>query len=1053
MRILPTISVFALFAAACSSPPAVIPTKNLEHPSDMTFVCVGEVDLDGKAVLSGQPMAVCHNRDKADPLVNLDGPRNLGTFAFVANPGRNEVAIADMDRGRLLDLTPASAGYGMLPVGGTPESIASSQDGCWVVTANRTSCDFTMLDPARLLAPTFSSGSTVATPATETGDSVRRVSVETGTSHRILRASAGEIAFLPGQSSTGRCESSASSLAVATFPGCDMVALLKFSFGEATAKEATATIVSAYFVRPDLPGGFQSAGDEPVCPSDCGLVADSQVLDGGMGTAGGADGGAAGTPALDAGTVAPGSSYYLQPLALVPDGTRVYVGSLRDTAITSLDIGAAGMSNPTRLSLAENPVGVTRLRLAIDPYRAATAVNADGTAGGPFLANRGKFLYAIARDDSIRVLDVGPPVPVECDANIITTDRSVTSPAQGCFPVGSKPRRPLALGPGIRIPPDLPSSNPDNPPPLPRDISFAELVAPAGVNVHSLQGQFGFVVASNGKVYVLNLAPTGEDASFVGYDGNTLVPPTATHSFREARDVGKTSRTPLSLSIAPQRDVIVSDQAFPTTATFSALDGPLLRSFTAGNDSTTSWLDYPDPNTIISRSWRVIWEGALPLATRSSGQVAPGLLNDQGADFCASDVHPGDVLMFSGCTQNSDCQPDDQFTCQVAVSGARGMCLPVEANARANLIQACGRFMGSRMRYEIAQATSTALALQLKVDEVPKTTLNPCQADNECWPDVDHGSLVGSSPDGGVGAGKAFSCVEVRPQDRRCVKRCKLDSDCRTGHVCAQVPWATASADKLCVEAPPLDPGCFPPPMMASYSVRAGHSFMVYGGSMPAMSSLRKAADGTCQPLPPSDPSLVARIPLSAPKCPDSFLAQAHSAPVDETTKLPTGPAVFVQDLSAMAGFDPCLYQGLQTDVTAASAAPGADDGHIRAFFQNPQIRFVLTNLDQYAGDLLSLHFELQYGFVPLTVQIPSYEVLLTMGTRVLTGPLQTPESPIRHATLGTSYPYLYVVDQGRTALTPGSRGQVLRINPRSGGNELASFDTTLSGSTPFQLQ
>ena len=76
------------------------------------------------------------------------------------------------------------------------------------------------------------------------------------------------------------------------------------------------------------------------------------------------------------------------------------------------------------------------------------------------------------------------------------------------------------------------------------------------------------------------------------------------------------------------------------------------------------------------------------------------------------------------------------------------------------------------------------------------------------------------------------------------------------------------------------------------------------------------------------------------------------------------------------------------------------------------------------------------------------------MGTRIVTGPLKTPESPINHdANQLLSFPYLYVVDQGRTALTPGSRGQVLRINPRAGSNEIASFDTTLSGSTPFQLQ
>ena len=222
--------------------------------------------------------------------------------------------------------------------------------------------------------------------------------------------------------------------------------------------------------------------------------------------------------------------------------------------------------------------------------------------------------------------------------------------------------------------------------------------------------------------------------------------------------------------------------------------------------------------------------------------------------------------------------------------------------------------------------------------------------------------------------------------------------------------------------------------MMASYSVRAGHSFMVYGQSMPAVSSLRRASDGTCQPQPLSDPSLVARIPLLSPKCPDTLWDRLGA------------PVPFVQNLSAQPGYNPCLYQGTQADGDGTA-------NHIRAFFQDPQIRFVLTNLDQYAGDLLSLHFELQYGFVPLTVQVPSYEVLLTMGTRILTGPMQTPESPIRHATGDTSYPYLYVVDQGRTALTPGSHGQVLRINPRSGGNELASFDTTLSGNTPFQLQ
>lgn len=586
MRLPTIVSVFALLTATCSSTPPVIPTKNLEHPSDMTFVCVQEVqDSNRTMVLSGQPMDACHTRGAPDSTVTLSGQRNLGTFAFVANPGRNEIAVADMDRGRLLDLTPAAPGYGMLPAGGTPEAIASTQDGCWVATANRTSCDFTLIDTARLLGPTFSTSAAVAMPATEQGDASRRIAVKTA-SGRVLYAATGEIAFLPPQSlaNPNLCQADATPRAVVTFPGCDMVALLDFSFATQSA-----TIASAYYVRPDLPGGFLAAGGEPVCPSDC----EPSAADIGAGLDAGndtADGGTGALPGVDGGAPAPGTSWHLQPLALVPDGTRVYVGSLQDTAITSLDIDAAGLGNPARFSLAENPIGVSRLRLAIDPY--STVVRADGTVvKGQFLETRGRFLYAVTRDDSIRVVDIGQTAPVECDANILPT--SDAQKTQGCIPVGSAPRRPLAQGPGIRIPT---FSNPDNPPALPRDIAFADLQPiSTDANYQSLSGQFGFVVATSGQVYVLNLAPNGEDGTGIAPDKTLTMPVTATHSFRDVRDVGKWARTPLALSIAPQRQVVISNQAFPTTATYSALDGPLIRSFSQTTETRRCGWTTPIP--------------------------------------------------------------------------------------------------------------------------------------------------------------------------------------------------------------------------------------------------------------------------------------------------------------------------------------------------------------------------------------------------------------------------------------------------------------------------
>jgi hypothetical protein len=1019
---------------ACSSTPTVIPTKNMDRPTDMAFVCLAMVD----GLLSGQPMSRCHLRNQPDPPTSSNGERELGTFAFIPNAARGELAVADMDRSRLLDLTPAAPGYGMLPIGGDPESLAASQDGCWVATANRTTCDFTLVDPSRLLAETFIEGSLRATPSTGDGDAAHRIDVIQTASGRRIYSATGEIAFLPSAAGQATCQVDVTPKAVATFPGCDLVALLDFSF-----ENRTATIASAYYVRPDLPGGFQPAGGEPVCPIDC-TPADSP--DGGS-QAGVEDGGQAidGGRAIDTGAVGDGSGWRLQPLALVPDGNRVYVGSLRDSAVTSLDITAAGLSSPSRLTLAESPAGISRLRLSVDPY----LTSGDASAQGQFLPDHssskdGKFLYAFAADDSVRVVDITDPTPVECDVNVVPNEQTR---GLRCVPISSPlaPRRALASGPGLRVPI---FSNTDSPAPLPRDLAFADLQPSDGdTNYHSLSGKFGFLLASNGQVYVVNVAPNGEDST------------TATHSFREVRDIGKSTRTPLAVSIAPQRSVIISDQAFATTATFGAQEGPLIKPFSIDGE-TTSWFGFPDPDTVISRAWDVVWEGVLPQTSRESGAVQPVSvggavvmgLRDSGADFCSSGVQAGDVLMFAGCTRDSDCQPDDTFSCQVTVSGARGVCLPRDSAASSALVtrRECARFLGSRMRYEVAAASPTALALNLKLDEVPKTTLNPCTQDSDCRPDADHGLLATASPDGGT-ASHAFECLEIRPNERRCVQRCHLDppsdDDCRTGNVCEAVPGLLPVTDKtgLCVQAPPLDPTCFPQPM-TSYSVRAGNGFMVYGSSLPRLRTGRVSAIGTCEVDKTGNPQLVARIPLSAPQCPDSFLSLAHPEVRDDVA------AVFVQSLAAQAGSNPCLYMGSHNDGDAASTDTSVH--HVRAFYENPQIRFVLTNLEQYAGDLLSIHFEFQYGFVPLVAQVPTYEVQLTMPTRIVTGPTVTPESPVRrNPPVNITYPYLYVVDQGRTLLTPSSRGQVLRVNPRAGSNEIVTFDTAFSGSTPFQLQ
>ncbi len=970
----------------------------------MTFVCLGVVSdpRDGASKLSGRPMTDCHARGEPDQdrPTSANGRRVRGTFAFVPNATRGELAIADMETGRLLDLGPASAGYGLLPIGGAPESISATQDGCWVATANRTSCDFTMMDPSRLvlLAETFDRDTLV--PITGAGEGAHRIAVQTGTTHRRLYTAAGEIAFLPSEGGGETC-GERPPRAVATFPGCDMVAVLDLSF-----ETSTATIRSAYHVRA---GRLEAAGDEPVCPVDCAVANSGQgegetpSVEGQSPDGGAIDGGGS----IDGGPSANDGRLRLQALAVEPGGARIHVAGLHDTAIVSFDVVGGQLGNPSRFELVEEPAGVTRLRLGVDPY--ATTTLADATVvQGRFLDDNHKFIYAIANDDSIRVVELTGPTPVECDVNVLPIETA----GRPCVPVGSARRRALARGPGLAVPR---FSYADQAPPVPRDIAFANLVATdTDTNFNALTGSFGFLLASNGQVYAVD---------------------TATHSFREARQVGAKSWPPLLLSIAPQRAVIVSDQAFASTPSFGPAAGPMIKSST-GNNAAEGWFGFPDPTGMISRSWDVTWEAALPQASRESGLVSSagtgvssaGMLTDSGADFCSSGVRPGDVLMFAGCSTDADCQPDNLVSCQVMVSGARGLCLPKDNAAKDELARRCARFMGSRLRYEIASVGPTGLALNLKLDEVPKTTLNPCQTNDDCRPDVEHGLLTGDSPDGG--ATKAFECVETRPQERRCVERCVQDSDCRPGNVCESVPGVSSSAGKLCVQAPPLDAGCFPQPM-TRYTVRAGNSYVVTASSMPRVRDRRASKDGrSCEIVDTGHPQIVNRIPLSAPRCPESFFQPNKEA----------------KDLSAFSlppGHNPCLY-----------TEPGTPHPTVLAFFENPQLRFVLTNLDDYAGDLLSIHFEFQDGYQPLTVSITSYEILLTMPIRILTGPTMTPESPVRRdRDLRITYPYIYVIDQGRTALTPSSRGQVLRINPRAGGSEIPTFDTATSGSTPFQLQ
>jgi hypothetical protein len=683
---------------------------------------------------------------------------------------------------------------------------------------------------------------------------------------------------------------------------------------------------------------------------------------------------------------------------------------------------------------------------------------------------------------------VGLSPPQECDVNARPELATPISP--GCYPVNPNARNPLAHGPGIRIP-ALPVRT--APPPIPRDIAVVDLppvsAADISKNPQSLSGQFAFLLASNDSIYILNLAPKTLD------NGGLADEKALTHSFRETRASGQYAADMLVLSSTPPlRTPLSSDLLFPTTPVLAALDGPRLESVTdptppntpiSTNYSTTNyWANFPYPSTYVSRTFTIAWEDMLPGTARSSGVLhdalnagtSGGALVDAGGDFCARDVAVGDLVMLPGCTLDTDCNPQDRFSCRQPVSGATGLCLPKDAGA--SLLERCARFSGSRRRYEILSATSTRLDLGLHLDEVPKTSLNRAAAtedtgprDGECQPTDSHKV-----------SGFAWKQVWTSEPYKRCVQVCgaKLkadepasaaDQDCRPGFVCADIPGSNAPS-RYCVEAPPItadDLVCWPQPGNR-YHVNVGNGFLIQGSALPDLKTNLSGND-KCQPDAKRDAVLASRIPMSAPVCTtiDGATPIQNLLSVSSPST-PTEVALFGQPAAATGipnapytpvtppGPNPCLYQDLNYDdnsLPVAGAGGGAGAGTpVKALFQNPQIRFVLTNLDQYGGDNLTTRLNLVGGFIPATVALPSYEVGLTQPIRLYTGPTKLPESPLNtDLSSNISYPYVYVLDQGRTALTPNSRGQIVRLNARKSDSAVTTLDPAFSGSTPFQIQ
>ena len=147
--------------------PNILPTNDLNRPTDIAFMCLGAFGTPGTDADAADGDRAVHRVRPADeglPPPAVDDTRadisptvskRNRTFAFVPNSASGDLSVVDADTWKLVDLDKSTGGYGRAPLGTLPEQISASTDGCRLVTANRGSCDLTLVDPSTLLASTF----------------------------------------------------------------------------------------------------------------------------------------------------------------------------------------------------------------------------------------------------------------------------------------------------------------------------------------------------------------------------------------------------------------------------------------------------------------------------------------------------------------------------------------------------------------------------------------------------------------------------------------------------------------------------------------------------------------------------------------------------------------------------------------------------------------------------------------------------------------------------------------------------------------------------------
>lgn len=354
-----------------------------------------------------------------------------------------------------------------------------------------------------------------------------------------------------------------------------------------------------------------------------------------------------------------------------------------------------------------------------------------------------------------------------------------------------------------------------------------------------------------------------------------------------------------------------------------------------------------DYRAFTGNAWALEWEGEIPTTLSATGRVLcdnpsgntqggtclpedadDSRLVDDGADFCAAGVQPGDKIQIIGCENDNQCGPGQRCLLPTVSGVGNGICVSEQAfdSDAPRLREICADFIddpcGDPIReYRITRAFQTELWLQgLDID--PQAYLQFSQDVGEedeenCFdpdPDSDDNELICYR--NVTEAVDTFVCTEEQPEGG-----CNIDEECQEllegteddpggaqfrciDEVCRR---PCGDSDECLLRRLP-GPACFAE--FVRYRVAADNAFIVRGStSATDFISDRVRTDpdtGECVPVADEDlvsNLLTSRIPLGPdvenlglPLCPtDDIPGPGDPNPCLITSNRGTGDTLFHQ--------------------------------------------------------------------------------------------------------------------------------------------------------------